>query len=89
MGSTFSVVMQVALFSINLKNLFKSTQNKWIVHGVIQGRLWKVNGLENLLEQGDIKMNQMLRITAQGPVTPIVLLAYMVRRTPLRKIYYP
>ncbi|VDK54315.1 unnamed protein product [Gongylonema pulchrum] len=41
--------------------------------------MWKVSGQDNLLEQGcDIKTQQMLRVTAQGPMTPIILLAYLI-----------
>uniref|UniRef100_A0A915Q0K2 Uncharacterized protein n=1 Tax=Setaria digitata TaxID=48799 RepID=A0A915Q0K2_9BILA len=60
--------------------LEESTQRKWLVHGVIQNKIWKVNGLENLLEKcaGDIRTQQMLRVTAQGPMSPITILAYMV-----------
>ncbi|VDN90740.1 unnamed protein product [Brugia pahangi] len=59
--------------------LEESTQRKWLVHGVIHNRTWKVSGLENLLEKGgDIRTQQMLRITAQGPIAPITILAYMI-----------
>ncbi|VDN01365.1 unnamed protein product [Thelazia callipaeda] len=59
--------------------LEESTQRKWIVHAAIQNKRWKVSGLENLLEKGgDIRMQQMLRVTTQGPMAPIIILAYMV-----------
>ncbi|KAL3994178.1 hypothetical protein ACH3XW_20680 [Acanthocheilonema viteae] len=58
---------------------FLSTQRRWLVHGVIHDKIWKVSGLENLLEKGgDIRTQQMLRITAQGPFPPITILAYMI-----------
>ncbi|EFO27050.1 hypothetical protein LOAG_01430 [Loa loa] len=60
--------------------LEESTQRRWLVHGVIHNKIWKVSGLENLLEKGggDIRTQQMLRITAQGPMAPIIILAYMI-----------
>ncbi|CAG9533151.1 unnamed protein product [Cercopithifilaria johnstoni] len=60
--------------------LEESTQRRWLVYGVIYNKIWKVSGLENLLEKGggDIRTQQMLRITAQGPFTPITILAYMI-----------
>ncbi|VDM43301.1 unnamed protein product [Toxocara canis] len=57
---------------------FQSTTDKWIVHAVVQDRVWKVNGQENLLECGDVKAEQMLRLTASGPTTPITMMAYKV-----------
>ncbi|KAM3719813.1 Protein fmp-52 [Dirofilaria immitis] len=63
--------------------LEESTQRRWLVHGVIQNKIWQVNGLENLLEKGgDIRTQQMLRITAQGPIIPITILAYMIEIDP-------
>ncbi|VDM19300.1 unnamed protein product [Wuchereria bancrofti] len=59
--------------------LEESTQRRWLVYGVIHNRTWKVSGLENLLEKGgDIKTQHMLRVTAQGPIAPITILAYMI-----------
>lgn len=57
---------------------FQSTTDKWIVHAVIQDRVWKVNGQENLLECGDIRAEQMLRLSASGPTTLIIMMAYKV-----------
>lgn len=50
------------------------------MHGVIHNKIWKISGLENLLEKGcgDIRTQQMLRITAQGLFAPIIILAYIV-----------
>uniref|UniRef100_A0A914ZZG8 Uncharacterized protein n=1 Tax=Parascaris univalens TaxID=6257 RepID=A0A914ZZG8_PARUN len=59
-------------------DLLESTTDKWIVHAVIQDRIWKVNGQENLLECGDIKAEQMLRLSASGPTTPIIMMAYKI-----------
>uniref|UniRef100_A0A915A1H7 Uncharacterized protein n=1 Tax=Parascaris univalens TaxID=6257 RepID=A0A915A1H7_PARUN len=62
-----------------LRNILEeSTTDKWIVHAVIQDRIWKVNGQENLLECGDIKAEQMLRLSASGPTTPIIMMAYKI-----------
>uniref|UniRef100_A0A0R3S4B8 STAS domain-containing protein n=1 Tax=Elaeophora elaphi TaxID=1147741 RepID=A0A0R3S4B8_9BILA len=60
--------------------LEESTQRRWLVYAVIQNKIWKVSGLENLLEKGggDIRTQQMLRITAQGPFSPIIIFAYMI-----------
>lgn len=68
---------------MDLKSKFKfklqSTQRRWLVYGVIHNKVWKVNGLENLLEKGgDIRTQQMLRVTVQGPTVPMTILAYMV-----------
>ncbi|VDK86970.1 unnamed protein product [Litomosoides sigmodontis] len=60
--------------------LEESTQRRWLVHGVIHNKIWKISGLENLLEKGagDIRTQQMLRITAQGPFASITILAYII-----------
>ncbi|OZC10087.1 hypothetical protein X798_02937 [Onchocerca flexuosa] len=59
--------------------LEESTQRRWLVYGVIHNKIWKVNGLENLLEKGgDIRTQQMLHVTAQGPTEPMTILAYMI-----------
>lgn len=64
-------------------NKFQSTTNKWIVYGFLNKenrQLWKVNGLENLLEQnGDIcKTEQMLRISAIHKIFTITIFALKV-----------